>query len=72
MITLLPFLRFIAPELSGYNEIMKFLSILWAFIDEEIKMHEKQLTDQPRDLIDAFLLKIAKNNGQEDETFDRV
>jgi len=71
LVTLLPFLRFIAPELSGYNDIMKVLKILWTFLDEEIKMHEKHLTDQPHDLIDAFLLKISKNDECENTIFDR-
>ncbi|EZA54254.1 hypothetical protein X777_06104, partial [Ooceraea biroi] len=70
MVNLLPFLRFIAPQLSGYNDMIKVLTSLWNFLDEEIKMHEKHLTDEPRDLIDAFLLEISK---QEDNNtiFDR-
>jgi len=71
LMTSLPFLRFIAPELSGYNNMMRILKILWTFLDEEIKMHERYLTDQPHDLIDAFLLKISKNDGHEDTIFER-
>lgn len=67
----MPFLRFIIPELSGYNELMRILEKLWGFIDEEIKMHEIESSDdQSRDLIDAFLSEMNKN-GDEDTIFDR-
>lgn len=68
----IPFLRFIMPELSGYNELMRILKKLWSFIDDEIKMHESDPPlDQPRDLIDAFLSEMSKKNGDEDTIFDR-
>lgn len=68
----LPFLRFIIPQLSGYNELMRIHKDLWRFLDEEIKIHERELLDdQPCDLIDAFLLEIRKNNETEDTIFDR-
>lgn len=69
----MPFLRFVIPKLSGYNEIMSILINLWSFLDKEIEIHEKELQSdsQPRDLIDAFLLEIYKNNENEDTIFDR-
>lgn len=68
----MPFLRFIIPELSGYNKLLKILDNLWRFIDEEIKMHEStSLQDKPRDLIDAFLSEISKNDKTENTIFDR-
>lgn len=72
VISQIPFLRFVIPQLSGYNELMRILQGLWGFIDDEIKIHEEELSgDEPRDLIDAFLLKIHKNNENEDTIFDR-
>ncbi|XP_011699204.1 PREDICTED: probable cytochrome P450 305a1 [Wasmannia auropunctata] len=71
VISQMPFLRFVIPELSGYNELMRILNKLWRFLDEEIKIHERELSDQPRDLIDAFLLEIRKNNKNENTIFDR-
>lgn len=73
VISQMPFLRFVIPGLSGYNELMSILKNLWNFLDEEIKIHEKELRSdsQPRDLIDAFLLEIHKNNENEDTIFDR-
>lgn len=67
----MPFLRFIIPELSGYNELMKILDKLWTFLNEEIEMHENELSEEPRDLIDAFLLEMLKENGDENTIFDR-
>ncbi|KYN05360.1 hypothetical protein ALC62_03645 [Cyphomyrmex costatus] len=69
----MPLLRFVIPELLGYKELMEILENLWSFIDEEIKIHERELSnDQPRDLIDAFLLEIRKNDKNEKNTiFDR-
>ncbi|KOX69409.1 hypothetical protein WN51_05572 [Melipona quadrifasciata] len=59
IVSQMPFLRFVIPELSGYNELMRILQKLWSFLDEEINIHEKQLPEnQPQDLIDAFLLEI--------------
>ncbi|KOC63435.1 putative cytochrome P450 305a1 [Habropoda laboriosa] len=73
IVSQMPFLRFIIPELSGYNELMRILQKLWNFLDEEISVHEKQLSgNQPQDLIDAFLLEISSINGERDRTiFDR-
>ncbi|OXU31223.1 hypothetical protein TSAR_014757 [Trichomalopsis sarcophagae] len=70
----MPFLRFVVPELSGFNELMSNLQKLWGFIGLEIDEHESSLSkDQPRDLIDAFLMEIrAKGVGcEEDSIFDR-
>ncbi|XP_029055473.1 methyl farnesoate epoxidase-like isoform X2 [Osmia bicornis bicornis] len=68
----MPFLRFIIPELSGYNELMRILRKLWGFLDEEITIHEKQLSgNEPQDLIEAFLLEISSNSKIDDSIFDR-
>lgn len=72
IISQMPFLRFIIPELSGYNNLMEILRKLWNFLDEEINNHEKHLSgNQPQDLIEAFLLEISSRNGvQNDSIFD--
>lgn len=68
----MPFLRFVIPELSGYNELMRILQKLWGFLDEEITIHEKQLSgNEPQDLIEAFLLEISSNDKTDDSIFDR-
>lgn len=69
----MPFLRFIAPKWCNYNETMSLLRKQWKFIDEEITKHELELTDEePRDLIEAFLLEIASRKGNDsNDIFDR-
>ncbi|XP_015519448.1 methyl farnesoate epoxidase [Neodiprion pinetum] len=62
----LPFLRFICPELSGYKSLMTILRKLWSFLAEEINEHVSSLpADEPRDLIDAFLMEISRNESSD-------
>lgn len=71
VISQMPFLRFLMPELSGYNDLMRILHKMWSFLDEEIKIHEKELSDdQPSNLIDAYLLEINAE-GNKNSNFDR-
>ncbi|XP_056631073.1 methyl farnesoate epoxidase-like [Diorhabda sublineata] len=60
MLNQMPFLRYIAPNASGYNQIKNILRRMWDFLEETISEHRKTFIDvqQPRDLIDAFLQKI--------------
>ena len=70
----MPFLRFVIPELLGFKDMMKDLNKLWNFLGQEIKDHENNLNDlqEPRDLIDAFLMEINKKSGDNENTiFDR-
>lgn len=74
LVSHMPFLRFIAPKWCNYDETMRILRMQWKFIDDEITKHELDLTDseQPRDLIEAFLLEIAsRKENNSDEVFDR-
>ncbi|XP_017762815.1 PREDICTED: methyl farnesoate epoxidase-like [Eufriesea mexicana] len=73
IVSQMPFLRFIIPELSGYNDLMRILQKLWNFLDEEISVHEKQLSrNQPENLIEAFLLEISsKSSDCDDSIFNR-
>nr|WCC58046.1 cytochrome P450 [Pharsalia antennata] len=67
LINQMPFLRHIAPEACGYNQIMSILNRMWKFLEEAISEHRKTVCfSQPRDLIDAFLQKMNINN---DSTF---
>ncbi|XP_072758882.1 methyl farnesoate epoxidase isoform X2 [Anoplolepis gracilipes] len=72
LLSQMPFLRFIIPELSGYNELIRIHKVFWSFIGDEIKIHENNPPEnEPRDLIDAFLLEISNKNGDKDNVFDR-
>ncbi|XP_014218856.1 methyl farnesoate epoxidase-like [Copidosoma floridanum] len=61
----MPWLRWLAPGLSGYRDLVAQLRLMWGFLDEEIAEHERSLPacGQPRDLIDAFLMEIEKRAG---------
>ncbi|CAG9763050.1 unnamed protein product [Ceutorhynchus assimilis] len=62
LINQLPFLRYIAPSASGYNQILDVLTRMWTFLQETIDEHRRTLTpSQPRDLIDAFLHSMSIN-----------
>ncbi|KAG5675207.1 hypothetical protein PVAND_005131 [Polypedilum vanderplanki] len=52
-----PFLQYIAPEASGYNSYVRFHNNLHAFTKKEVERHKKNFnpSDEPRDLIDAYL-----------------
>ncbi|XP_014476510.1 PREDICTED: methyl farnesoate epoxidase-like isoform X2 [Dinoponera quadriceps] len=70
IVSQMPFLRFVMPELSGYNDLMRILKKLWRFLDEEIEVHERELSNnQPGNLIDAFLLRTDAD-GNENFNFD--
>ncbi|EFA01264.1 cytochrome P450 15A1 [Tribolium castaneum] len=59
MLNQLPFLRFIAPETCGYNQLVDVLVRMWEFLQETISEHRKTLcSSHARDLIDAFLQKM--------------
>lgn len=67
MLNQLPFLRFIAPEQTGYSKLKKVLVNLWEFLEETINEHRKTVcASHARDLIDAFLQKMQL---QVDPTF---
>ncbi|XP_068896333.1 methyl farnesoate epoxidase-like [Tenebrio molitor] len=52
----MPFLRFIAPETCGYNQLVNVLVRMWEFLEETISEHRRTMcTTHARDLIDAFL-----------------
>ncbi|XP_012539456.1 probable cytochrome P450 303a1 isoform X2 [Monomorium pharaonis] len=51
-----PFLRFIAPEKSGYKAFVDTHRELWAFLQEELNNHKNTfLSNAPRDLMDVYL-----------------
>lgn len=56
----MPFLRFLAPKLSGYSRILQIHERTWAFLRETITEHKLSLctAGHERDLIDSFLQKM--------------
>lgn len=53
----LPILQYIAPEASGYRNYVKCHNNMHAFMRKEVERHKKNFnpSDEPRDLIDAYL-----------------
>lgn len=56
-----PILQYIAPEMSGYNNFVKCHNDLHKFTHKIVEKHKKEfnISDEPRDLIDAYL-KVKK------------
>lgn len=71
-----PFLRFIAPEASGYNSFVQCHNNIHKFVRNEVDKHKTTFdpSNQPRDLIDAYLkvLYSGDENGKIDESFSEL
>ncbi|XP_050429300.1 probable cytochrome P450 305a1 isoform X2 [Adelges cooleyi] len=58
----MPWLRHVAPAKSGYSLIMDINQQLFSIISEKIEEHKKTLTDNIRDFIDAYLLRMQQED----------
>jgi cytochrome P450 len=71
-----PYLRFIAPELSGYKTFVSCHTNFHRFVREEVDNHKKVFnpSDEPQDLIDAYLKMLYAGNedGKVDESFSEL
>ncbi|XP_049828789.1 methyl farnesoate epoxidase-like [Schistocerca gregaria] len=64
----MPWLRFIQPEATGYNAIIRFNEMARAYFLKTIEEHKATYTPgKKRDLIDAFLYEMAKAKQDQDE-----
>lgn len=52
-----PFLRFLAPNFSGYNQFKDIHKLLYSFLGEELENHKRNFRpeNEPRDLMDVYL-----------------
>nr|XP_018897749.1 PREDICTED: probable cytochrome P450 305a1 [Bemisia tabaci] len=64
-----PWIRFLAPEKSGYNLILKINAELKKFMDTEIERHKANESTEPRDFIDVYLREI-KAAGPDSPVFN--
>lgn len=66
-----PFIRLVAPDLSGYRPLVNTLKPLWRFIKETIidVKRNLQVCDEPNSFIEAFLLEIEKTQSIANSTF---
>lgn len=71
-----PWMRFIAPNASGYNSFVSCHNRIHKFIRHEVENHKKTFnpSDEPRDLIDAYLkvLYSGDETGKIDESFSEL
>lgn len=61
-----PFLRFVAPEFSGYTGYVKTHEELWKFLRKELEFHKETIKPgQPRDLMDVYLETLSSPDKRE-------
>lgn len=66
-----PFLRYLAPEFSGYTGYMKTHHALWKFLQDEIERHKRTFKQgEPRDFIDVYLETL--NSPDKKESFTEL
>ncbi|KAK6620031.1 hypothetical protein RUM44_006431 [Polyplax serrata] len=54
----MPFLRFVAPNATGYSRVSYVLEKLNNFLKATVLEHQKNLGEEPNDLIDLFLCEM--------------
>ncbi|CAL8123353.1 unnamed protein product [Orchesella dallaii] len=65
-----PWIKYIAPELSGYNSYYKACNDLYAFITERFEEHKSQFTpDAPKDIIDAYIQELLNKANDPSSSF---
>ncbi|XP_063217519.1 methyl farnesoate epoxidase-like [Bacillus rossius redtenbacheri] len=70
LVNVMPFLRFIIPKFSGYEESMEYVTGLQNILRDTIKEHRETFDGQePRDFIDVYLQEIEKQKHSADTTF---
>ncbi|CAD0200803.1 unnamed protein product [Chrysodeixis includens] len=58
----IPYIQYIAPDLSGYTEIKNIHVTIHGFLRETIQQHQQTLdVNNPRDVIDAFLIEKVQS-----------
>lgn len=65
ILSAIPWLHYIAPEMSGYNTIVTLNNKLKTFLMDTINEHKKRYnTGNESDFIDLFLQKMYESEGQ--------
>lgn len=64
-----PILKYLAPEMSGYNLYVMTHLRIWEFLHKELHYHKKTHNpDEPRDVMDVYL-NILNSNKQLSDSF---
>ncbi|XP_063241155.1 methyl farnesoate epoxidase-like [Bacillus rossius redtenbacheri] len=70
LVNVFPFLRFVIPRWSGYEEGMEYVHGLQGMLRESIREHEKSFTEgYHRDFIDVYLEEIRNKKNLPETTF---
>ncbi|XP_050671896.1 farnesoate epoxidase-like isoform X2 [Leptidea sinapis] len=65
LLTFMPFLRHVIPNLIGYNELRAIHNGIYKFISETIDYHKATLdTKNPRDVIDKLLIDTLEKQSE--------
>lgn len=66
-----PFLRFVAPVLSGYEQFVENHTRFYGFLRKEVQKHRQDFvqSDEPKDLLDSYLQEIDHHERDENSTF---
>lgn len=61
-----PFLRYVAPEASGYKSFVEIHQRVWTFLKAELDNHKNTfILNQPRDLMDVYLQMLHSEDKKE-------
>lgn len=63
-----PFLRFLAPNFSGYTQFKDIHKLLYSFLGQELENHKRnfKMENEPRDLMDVYLQAINSTEQHTD------
>lgn len=69
-----PWLRHIAPEMSGYKQFLSMHQSLWKFLNAELDKHKKEFKpeNEDRDFMDAYLRKLQTTDKSNNFTDDHL
>jgi len=63
---MMPWVRFIFPSFTGYNKRLDTLKAMQEAFREEIRRHKEDIDyDNPRDLIDSYLIEMKEGKEKE-------
>lgn len=66
-----PFLRYVAPEFSGYNMYIKTHMGIWKLLNEELRKHKETYNPEDiRDFMDVYLKML--DSPEKNETFTEI
>ncbi|ODN01945.1 Farnesoate epoxidase [Orchesella cincta] len=66
-------IKYVMPELSGYNAVRRAMNDIVEFVSETIKQHQATYQeDSPRDFIDAYLAEIKSTTDPQSSFYGKA